>query len=94
MTYCRNHCRGCGGHFTSLRAFDAHRVGPMSDRRCEVGADLVELAGGICAVSDPTELRFGVSVYEHQSADRAREVFGGTEGAQTESTQRKQAVPA
>jgi hypothetical protein len=35
--FCRCHCRACGAHFTSLRAFDAHRVGPISDRGCELG---------------------------------------------------------
>jgi hypothetical protein len=29
MPFCRNHCRACGGHFTSVRTFDAHRIRPI-----------------------------------------------------------------
>ena len=31
-TFCGYHCRACGGHFTSLEAFDAHREGLMHER--------------------------------------------------------------
>lgn len=34
VTRCQFCCDGCGSHFSSLRAFDAHRVGSSSDRRC------------------------------------------------------------
>lgn len=27
-------CRACGVYFLSVRAFDQHRVGPWSERRC------------------------------------------------------------
>lgn len=27
-------CRACGLYFQSVRAFDAHRVGPWAERRC------------------------------------------------------------
>jgi hypothetical protein len=91
--YCRNHCRGCGAHFTSLRAFGAHRVGPISDRRCHLSPDLVEVPDGVCRIADPDQPKYGIALYEHSSADGAREVFG-SEGAQTKRTQRKQAVLA
>jgi hypothetical protein len=35
MRTCSHHCRACDQHFTSLRAFDAHRTGPVDDRRCK-----------------------------------------------------------
>jgi hypothetical protein len=91
--HCRNHCRACGSHFTSVRAFDAHRVGPMSDRRCEFGPDLIEIPGGVCRIGDPEAPRSGILLYEHKSTANAREVFG-LEGAQTERTQRKQVAAA
>ena len=46
MTTCRYHCRGCGAHFTSLEAFDAHRAGPMHARHCDLAdVPLVERFG-------------------------------------------------
>jgi hypothetical protein len=39
MTKCTNHCGGCGSHFHSLRAFDAHRSGPWDGQRLCWAAD-------------------------------------------------------
>lgn len=47
---CRNHCATCGRHFTSLGAFDIHRTGPQSDRRCEEPDMRFEGGSGICRV--------------------------------------------
>lgn len=91
--FCRNHCRACGAHFTSVRAFDAHRVGPMDNRRCEFGPDLIEVFDGVCRIDDPDWPKDGVALYEHASAANAREVFG-TGGAQTQRTQRISGVLA
>jgi hypothetical protein len=80
---CHYHCRSCGGHFTSLRAFDSHRSGPWSDRRCSYPDDsgLVEIEGGVCYLSDADEQtgapipQMGVTLYEHQAAADVREYF-------------------
>lgn len=38
---CTNHCAGCGSHFHSLTAFEAHRQGEFGvERYCEEPADL------------------------------------------------------
>lgn len=34
-------CRGCGATFGSLKAFDAHRVGPFTARRCLPNAEML-----------------------------------------------------
>jgi hypothetical protein len=71
-TWCSHHCRGCGACFTSLRAFDLDRTGPMSDRRCGLaGADLVERTGG-CRVANPEVPLAGVTVYERSDTDDYR----------------------
>jgi hypothetical protein len=70
---CRCHCRGCNGHFTSLRAFDPHRSGPMSDRRCELPDDLVELERGVCRIAGPEHPAAGVTLYGVES--NAKEHF-------------------
>jgi hypothetical protein len=65
MTACKYHCRSCGGHFTSLRAFDAHREGPAgSNRDCTFPEDapLVERTG-VCKIGGELPLA-GVTVYE------------------------------
>lgn len=75
MTTCVYHCRTCGGHFTSLRAFDAHREGPAgSDRACTYpdAAGLVERTG-TCNIVNPASV--GVTIHEHPSAEQAREAF-------------------
>jgi len=38
-SFCRAHCRACGRHFASTRAFDRHRRGRPSARRCSDPAD-------------------------------------------------------
>lgn len=70
-TYCQFHCRSCGAHFTSERAFDAHRAGSHREntRHCidpstVTGRDAVTELIGTCRISDgrdhPHE---GVSVW-------------------------------
>jgi hypothetical protein len=85
--YCTNHCRACGGgHFTSLQAFDAHR----RDYECVWPDDsgLVEIPNGVCKIGDPDHPQTNITLYEHETAARAREHFAGR---QTASTQRKTA---
>jgi hypothetical protein len=94
--HCRCHCRACGGHFTSLEAFDAHHEGSgESLRPCfyPEDAELVELENGVCRVSDPTQPLIGVVVYSHERAQRARTAFGPTNGRQTAPARRKSGVP-
>lgn len=83
---CRFHCGGCGGHFSSLNAFDVHRVGdhgagdryclePLDDRRF---AKLSE--NGVCTMYAVE--RVNVAVWT-LAADlhRARGRSGGSERA-------------
>lgn len=70
-SYCTHHCRVCGGHFSSLRAFDAHRRGefePQGDEQSRHCVDLEEMPEkaarnfeyreGICGLAMPgTELQ-------------------------------------
>src|SRR5262245_13694980 len=88
---CTYHCRECGGHFTSLKAFDAHRPRNPSNGGCEwpEGAPLVELAGGVCRIGDPDLPAFPVTLYEHESASEARDYFQARNGAQALSSQLK-----
>jgi hypothetical protein len=80
--HCRYHCRACGGHFTSLEAFDGHRDGPYDHaRECSYPVDLVE-HDGTCAIADPLAPRVGVSVLSHPRAERAQEAFGTRKGRQ------------
>lgn len=59
---CTHHCRSCGGHFNSLRAFDAHR-GPQDDRRCnhERSWGVLQEAAGACEIGY-AEARTNVTV--------------------------------
>jgi hypothetical protein len=72
---CRNHCRQCNSHFSSLDAFDAHRPRNSKDGGCEWPEDapLSEIHGAECRISDPSLPVIGVTVYEHVSVTRARE---------------------
>ena len=80
--FCRYHCRACGGHFSSLEAFDAHRSGPFEDRACSYPDDagLVEL-DGTCKVADPDRPQVGAAVYSTERASRAKDYFNGRERA-------------
>ena len=75
MRGCTNHCRSCGGHFTSLAAFDAHKPLPRAGCEWPEEAPLVELSGK-CEIGDPENPLKRCDLYEHESAGRAREVFG------------------
>jgi hypothetical protein len=86
---CTSHCSACGSHFSSIEAFDAHRVGsfsaddPESARQCEHPLDANERTGGerFVALSDAGacrayEARQGVIVWTlAASLRRARERF-------------------
>ena len=62
---CRYHCTSCDQHFSSLVAFDAHRIGPWEERECvlpheavsERGKTLlrVQTTDGICRLQPPGE---------------------------------------
>jgi hypothetical protein len=39
------HCTVCHAHFTTVTAFDLHRVGPTDTRHCEDPATLTTAAG-------------------------------------------------
>jgi hypothetical protein len=74
---CTNHCSACRGHFHSLEAFDAHRVGdfkstdPETRRRCAHPLDLRDADGemrllaitesGECAMY--SEVQHGVTIW-------------------------------
>jgi hypothetical protein len=80
---CTYHCRPCDGHFTSLRAFDAHherqddgRVWCQPPERVEA----LRAVAGVCRISVAPGGRYGdarpVMIYEHAAtAEHAREVF-------------------
>ena len=91
MSICRYHCRPCGAHFTSLESFDAHRVGPMDARRCELAdAALVELSG-TCNIAGPMPI-VGTTVYEHERAKGYREYRKGENVRENAPTDAKQAA--
>ncbi len=61
---CRCHCRGCGFHFSSLAAFDAHRFGDYSLPRNDLEArhcvspefsDAFGNEAGACRISSATD---------------------------------------
>jgi hypothetical protein len=39
----RSLCRACGEHFNSTYAFDKHRTGDLTMRRCRRTAEMIEL---------------------------------------------------
>jgi hypothetical protein len=84
---CTYHCRYCDGHFTSLKAFDAHKPRFASKGGCEWPADapLRELTG-ICKIGDPDLSLTAAPLYEHESAAVARDYFA-LKGAQALSSQ-------
>ena len=76
---CSHHCSACGRHFTSLRAFDAHRGGPWDDRQCEAPAEGFEPAIGICGIRGPET---GATIWRLAGASqRARSYFGDQQAA-------------
>jgi hypothetical protein len=80
---CRYHCRACGAHFSSLEAFDAHRVGPFFARRCEFPEKVpYEERLGTCSHATPGKRAVGVTILGLPS--RAAEHFGGRERARAE----------
>jgi hypothetical protein len=92
--YCRYHCRGCDGHFTSLEAFDLHRPRNRSDGGCEwpENASLEEFSG-TCKIADD-RVREGVTVYGSERADRAAFHFRGENGRESASANAREAVMA
>jgi hypothetical protein len=58
VAHCTHHCGSCQRHFTSLEAFDRHRVGsfrdPSDPRRCESPIEAVNSAGEpVMEIRDP-----------------------------------------
>jgi hypothetical protein len=52
--HCSYHCGGCDQHFTSLKAFDAHRAGAYDKRRfCRPASNVRKLRAlpGSCALT-------------------------------------------
>jgi len=83
---CRYHCGVCGGHFSSLNGFAAHRAGEhgAGDRHCIEPLDDARFAelteNGLCAMYAVEQV--GIVVWT-LAADlqRARERSGGSERA-------------
>jgi hypothetical protein len=84
VVYCRFCCRACGSHFTSLEAFDAHRVGShAANTRTCVDPAIVATASrmlevfGTCRIAngrDHPRRRISVWMLErHQNPALARE---------------------
>jgi len=78
---CRYHCPACHGHFSSVNAFDAHRVGDhATGRYCDEPADDERFTAlserGVCRMHSVE--RVGVAVWT-LAADlqRARQRSGG-----------------
>ena len=71
-TTCAYHCRACGSHFTSLRAFDAHRSG-LDERQCWAEGDppLVDRVGK-CEISSFAHPLGRVLLHEHVAAEDYR----------------------
>lgn len=92
---CTYHCRCCGGHFTSLAAFDAHRPRFESAGGCEWPEDapLVEIVGD-CAIGEPEHPMFATALYEHENAQRVRDHHNGEKTRERVSIRGKQGVPA
>jgi len=80
---CGFHCGGCGRHFASLEAFDLHRDGPWTARRCEDPNDVVgktprtrlqpKDTDGICAMGEDEV--HGVTVWQTEAANEAGRKF-------------------
>jgi hypothetical protein len=80
--HCRYHCSACGAHFSSLNAFDAHRVGDHGEgaRHCLEPLDDERFAAvaepGVCAMY--VEPRVGIRIWTlGPDLERARERSGG-----------------
>jgi hypothetical protein len=82
---CSHHCRGCHSCFSSLEAFDAHRVGDHAEGRycldldsCE--AVVVKFGSGLCDLTGPEAMK-GVVVWASARAiGRAEAAFEPTSG--------------
>lgn len=84
--YCRDHCFACGRHFSSLEAFDRHRVGSFRDpddpRRCTSPIDVTNQTGeavyevrdpGACTITDEKPaLVWGLAGAREDAARRLR----------------------
>lgn len=84
---CRFHCAECRSHFTSLRAFDLHRV----DGACNfLDERIVEYPRpGVCRLEDPNVPKVGQTLYGADDGERLRNHF---DAALTASTTRKTAA--
>ena len=66
---CVSHCRECNGHFSGDTAFDRHRVGPPTERRCidPTEDDWYEETIGVCSLGGD-EPRDDVVVWRQRGA--------------------------
>lgn len=95
MTFCRNHCRGCGSHFASLESFDAHHQGSGANLvPCAFPgeAPLLAITGGTCRIDDPDRPLTGVTVYTTERAQQAAEYFRSLRGRESERVRLSEAV--
>lgn len=72
---CQHHCSGCGSHFTSLEAFDDHRVGDFAAGKVcwgEGSEDRLEIVreDGICDIGHSPP-RIAVRLWRHHPGYRA-----------------------
>jgi hypothetical protein len=92
---CRYHCACCSGHFSSLRAFDAHR----RDRQCDPQRAGLLKHAGVCNISEfDTETgkplkRIG-AIWSLEGAERVRARFAAREGSKRHPLHRKSGAAA
>jgi hypothetical protein len=97
MTYCRNHCRGCGGHFASVEAFDAHHQGSGAHLvPCAFPEDapLLAITGGTCRIDDPDRTFTGVTIYTTVRSLEAGERLGRLRSRESEQPRLSEGVLA
>lgn len=85
VKHCRSHCK-CGLHFSTDRAFDAHRVGPAAERECLDPIDATDKHGrdifialdeqGECSIGS-AHVHTGVTVWGlRKDVEKARKRWG------------------
>ena len=95
MTYCRCHCRGCGSHFSSAEAFDAHHQGSGASLvPCAFPeeAPLIGVTEGTCTIGDPDRPLTGVTVYTTERSLEAAEYFRSLRDRESERAKLREAV--
>ena len=85
-TYCHYHCRACGCHFTSLKAFDAHHQGSGANLKPCVFPDkhgLIEKVG-VCRIVS-LALQAPVTVDQLEGASEVGQRLRGPHSAPAEA---------